>query len=140
MVGAEAGIGERRQREDREPRKQQRPRRAAPRRKRGERTERDREIIGVALLEAERTGQDLQDELEEPGARDRRRRDQGDGQRGGQRGAARSRFKRGYCGTLGRHGSLFGWVVALSPNPGPCGCRERPGSLWRGLTPSFPCL
>src|SRR5881396_2803549 len=52
--------------------------RGAPRsRKRDEKTEREGQIIGIALFEAERTGADIQHQLEEPGARQRRRRNDG---------------------------------------------------------------
>ena len=43
--------------------------------------ERDREIIGVALLEAERARLEAEPVLEEPGAQDGRRADERDGQR-----------------------------------------------------------
>src|SRR4051795_13358392 len=43
--------------------------------------ERDREIIGVALLEAERARLEAEPVLEEPGARDGHRADKRDGQR-----------------------------------------------------------
>ena len=67
--------------------------------------ERDRQIIGVALLEAERTGADIQHQLEEPGARQRRRRDGGDRQRRRERGiGAQGAGMRRICGGIERHG------------------------------------
>ncbi|MGY4433252.1 hypothetical protein ACVWWO_005729 [Bradyrhizobium sp. F1.13.1] len=107
MIGAEPGIGEARQHKDRKARDQQRPRRTAPRRECDEQAEGDREVIGVALLQAERTGHDPEHQLEEPGARDRGGRNQGHSERGSQSRAGGRRFECRYCGTLGRHGSLF---------------------------------
>jgi membrane AbrB-like protein len=69
VISTERGVDERRQRQDRKARQQKRPRRALRRCERKERRERHGKIIGVALLEAEWTGQDFQHQLEEPGAR-----------------------------------------------------------------------
>jgi hypothetical protein len=52
---------------------------------RGQRAERNREIIGVALLEAERTGTDIKHQLKEPRARQRCHRNGRDRQRRRQR-------------------------------------------------------
>ncbi len=62
------------------------PRRVPRGGERDEDAERQRQVIGVALLQAERTGPDIQHQLEEPGARQRRRRDDRDRERGKQRG------------------------------------------------------
>ena len=51
--------------------------------------ERQRQIIGVALFEAERTRADVQNQLEEPGARQRIRRNERNRQRRDQRGIGR---------------------------------------------------
>jgi hypothetical protein len=75
VIGAEHGVGERGQREDSEPCNQKRTRGVLAGGERGQRRERDCEVIGIALLEAERTGLKAEHQLEIPGARDRRRRD-----------------------------------------------------------------
>ena len=74
VIAAEPGIGERSQQKHRKPGQQHLPWRPARGGKRHHEGERQGQIIGVALFEAERTGPDIQHELEEPGARQRRSR------------------------------------------------------------------
>ncbi|MBA7711263.1 hypothetical protein ES703_120218 [subsurface metagenome] len=82
MVAAEPGIGQRCQQQDDEARHQHLPRRAARGEEGDEGRERHRQVIGVALLEAERTGFYFEHELEKPGAGERCRGNERDQQRG----------------------------------------------------------
>ncbi|KIU00739.1 hypothetical protein QU38_02780, partial [Staphylococcus aureus] len=84
--------------------------------------ERDREIIGIALLEAERTEHDLQHQLEEPGAGQRRRSDHGNRQGRGQRRIAGGGSMR-RMGGGGRHGGPPASIIREGHGPAPCSIR-----------------
>ena len=119
VIAAEPGIGERCEQQAR----QTRPARpaAAPRARRQtppRSAERQGQIIGVALFEAERTGPDIQHELEEPGARQRRGRDGRNRQRrNGRRIGGKARRRRmggGRChGQSPEHRSMLKQATAV---------------------------
>ena len=94
--------------------------------------QRHREIIGIALLQAERARPDVEHELEEPGARERRRRDDRNRQRRKRRGIGGDALLR----RMGRGERHFPLLVS-----GYCrgiawafSCRGAPQSIPRGLT------
>ena len=95
--------------------------------------ERHRQIIGVALLQAERTGPDIQHQLKEPRPRQRRGGNDRDRQRRRQRRIAGRAQTRGICGGIERHGpnSLR---FDKRPIPPDRQCRAASHSLPRGLT------
>ena len=114
MIGAEHGVAECRGSKKRKARDQHPARRIPCRGERDQRAERDRQVIGVALLEAERTGADIQHQLKEPRARQRRRRNDRDCQRRGQRGVAGVGRMRGAGGGVNCHVGLP-WLKASYP-------------------------
>ena len=98
MIGAEHGIAERQGSKKHQPRNQHPAWGIPGGGERDQRAERDRQVIGIALFEAERTGADIQHQLKVPGARQRRSRNSRDRQRHRQRGvggAARMRLAGG---------------------------------------------
>ena len=107
VIGGEPGIAERRQREDGEARSERGARRIPRRGERDQRAKRDHQIIGIALLEAERTGADIQHQLEEPRPRQRRGRDRRDRERRRQRRVAVAARMRGVCDGVRRHDHLL---------------------------------
>ena len=75
VITAEHRIGERRQRQHNEAGHNQAARHVPGGGNRQQHRQRDREIIGIALFEAERAWPDIQYQLEEPGPRQGRRGD-----------------------------------------------------------------
>ena len=145
MIGAEHGVAECRGSKKRKARDHHSARRIPCRGERDQRAERDRQVIGVALLEAERTGADIQHQLKEPRARQRRRRNDRDCQRRGQRGVRGGVCMRLAGGGVECHIRLPGRGSVVSRTPGAVekaaitlGCfgrpTPRPDRATRGLT------
>jgi hypothetical protein len=107
VIGPEPGIAERGEREDGEAEIEHRARRVFRRGQRNKHAERDRQIVGVALLEAERTGADIQHQLKEPRARQRRRGNDRDRQRCSEHGVGIAARMRPVCGGVKRHIGLL---------------------------------
>src|ERR1700716_313377 len=107
MITTEPGIAERGEGEKGEARNQHGAGGIPGGGERHQRTERDRQIIGVALLETERTGTDIQHQLKEPRARQRRRRNDSDRQGCRERGVGIMARMRRTCAGIKRHVHLL---------------------------------
>ena len=124
MVAAKHRIAERSEGENGKPGQQQRAWRASGRANCHQRAKRDSQVIGIALLQTERTGQDSKYELEKPCSRQRRRGNNSDGQRRRQRWVAGEADLGRVSGGLHRHGALLFPKIArflnapIAPNRG----------------------